>query len=70
MTKIPNKRELEQIVLNHTSDIEFKDFMKRELKKQAKIFKGKYQWLNKVHRFDKEKVEIINKKPTLKKYNR
>ena len=26
--KIPNKRELQQIVLNHSSDIEFKDFMK------------------------------------------
>ena len=26
--KIPNKRELLQIVLNHSSDIEFKDFMK------------------------------------------
>ena len=37
MMKIPNKRELEQIVLNHSSDVEFKDFMNRELKKQAKI---------------------------------
>ena len=35
--KIPNKRELEQIVLNHLPDIEFKNFMKRELKKQVKI---------------------------------
>ena len=26
--KIPNKRELQQIALNHSSDIEFKDFMK------------------------------------------
>ena len=26
--KIPNKRELEQITLNHSSDIDFKDFMK------------------------------------------
>ena len=25
--KIPNKRELQQIALNHSSDIEFKDFM-------------------------------------------
>ena len=25
--KIPNKRELQQIVFNHSSDIEFKDFM-------------------------------------------
>ena len=26
--KIPNKRELQQIVLNHSSDIDFKDFVK------------------------------------------
>ena len=26
--KIPNKRELKQIALNHSSDIDFKDFMK------------------------------------------
>ena len=26
--KIPNKRELQQTALNHSSDIEFKDFMK------------------------------------------
>ena len=26
--KIPNKRELQQIVLNHSSDIDFKDFIK------------------------------------------
>ena len=26
--KIPNKREHQQIALNHLSDIEFKDFMK------------------------------------------
>ena len=26
--KIPNKRENQQIVLNHSSDIDFKDFMK------------------------------------------
>ena len=26
--KIANKRELQQIVLNHSSDIEFKDFIK------------------------------------------
>ena len=25
--KVPNKRELQQIVLNHSSDIDFKDFM-------------------------------------------
>ena len=28
ITKIPNKRELQQIALNHSSDIDFKDFMK------------------------------------------
>ena len=26
--KIPNKRELQQIELNHSSDVDFKDFMK------------------------------------------
>ena len=26
--KIPNKRELQQIALNHSSDIDFKDLMK------------------------------------------
>ena len=26
--KIPNKREFQQIVLNHSSDIDFKDFIK------------------------------------------
>ena len=26
--KIPNKRELRQIASNHSSDIDFKDFMK------------------------------------------
>ena len=25
--KIPNKREVQQIALNHSSDIDFKDFM-------------------------------------------
>ena len=28
ITKIPNKREPRQIALNHSSDIEFNDFMK------------------------------------------
>ena len=28
MMKIPNKRELQQIASNHSSDIDFKDFMK------------------------------------------
>ena len=27
ITKIPNKRELQRITFNHSSDIEFKDFM-------------------------------------------
>ena len=26
--KIPNKRELEQIAINHSADIDFKDFMR------------------------------------------
>ena len=29
--KIPNKRELQQIALNHSSDIDFKDFIKIEI---------------------------------------
>ena len=33
--EIPNKRELQQIALNHSSDIDFKDFMKI-YKKQPK----------------------------------
>ena len=28
ITKIPNKRELQQVALNHSSDIDFKDFIK------------------------------------------
>ena len=28
VTKIPNKREPQQIALDHLSDIDFKDFMK------------------------------------------
>ena len=28
ITTIPNKRELQQIALNHSSDIDFKDFIK------------------------------------------
>ena len=28
ITKIPNKRELQQIASNHSSDIDFKDFIK------------------------------------------
>ena len=30
--KIPNKRELQQIASHHSSDIDFKDFMKLILK--------------------------------------
>ena len=26
--KIPNRKELQQVALNHSSDIDFKDFMK------------------------------------------
>ena len=33
--KIPNKRELQQIALNHSSDIDFEDFMKIKFIKNA-----------------------------------
>ena len=36
--KIPNKRERQQIALNHSSDIEFKDFMKIYKKCTAKTY--------------------------------
>ena len=36
--KIPNKRELQQITLNHSSDIDFKDFMKIYKKCTAKPY--------------------------------
>ena len=36
--KIPNKRELQQIALNHSSDIDFKDFMKIYKKCAAKSY--------------------------------
>ena len=36
--KIPNKRDLEQVVLNHSSDIEFKDFMNLHKKCTAKPY--------------------------------
>ena len=36
--KIPNKRELQQIALNHSSDIDFKDFMKIYKKCNAKPY--------------------------------
>ena len=36
--KIPNKRKLQQIVLNHSFDIDFKDFMKIYKKCTAKPY--------------------------------
>ena len=36
--KIPNKRELQQIALNHSSDIDFKNFMKIYKKYTAKPY--------------------------------
>ena len=36
--KIPNKRELQQITLNHSSDIDFKDFMKTYKKCTAESY--------------------------------
>ena len=36
--KIPNKRELQQIALNHLSDIAFKDFIKFYKKCTAKPY--------------------------------
>ena len=36
--KIPNKREFQQIALNHSSDIDFKDFMKIFKKCPAKTY--------------------------------
>ena len=36
--KIPNKRELQQIALNHSSDIDFEDFMKIYKKHTAKPY--------------------------------
>ena len=36
--KIPNKRELQQIALDHSSDIDFKDFMKIYKKCTAKPY--------------------------------
>ena len=36
--KILNKRELQQITLNHSSDIEFKDFMKIYKKCTAELY--------------------------------
>ena len=36
--KIPNKRELQQIALNHASDIDFKDFIKIYKKCTAELY--------------------------------
>ena len=36
--KIPNKRKLQQIAYNHSSDIDFKDFMNLYRKCTAKIY--------------------------------
>ena len=36
--KIPNKRELQQIALNHSSDIDFKDFMNLYKKCTTKLY--------------------------------
>ena len=36
--KVPNKRELQQIALNYSSDIDFKDFMKIYKKCTAKPY--------------------------------
>ena len=33
--KIPSKRELQQIAFNHSSDIDFKDFIKNNLYKKC-----------------------------------
>ena len=36
--KIPFKRELQQIILNHSSDVDFKDFMNPCRKCTAKLY--------------------------------
>ena len=36
--KIPNKRELQQIVLNHSSNIDFKDFINLYKKYSEKLY--------------------------------
>ena len=38
VTKIPNKRELQQIAFNHSSDIDFQDFMNLYKKCTAKPY--------------------------------
>ena len=36
--KVPNKRQLQQIVFNHSSDIYFQDFMNLNKKCTAKLY--------------------------------
>ena len=36
--KIPNKRELQQVAFNHSSDIDLKDFMNHYKKCTAKLY--------------------------------
>ena len=36
--KIPNERELQQIALNHSSDVDFKDFIKIYKKRTAEPY--------------------------------
>ena len=38
VVKIPNQRELQQMTINHSSDIDFKDFMKIYKKYTAKPY--------------------------------
>ena len=45
--KIPKKRELQHIAFNHSSDIDFNDFMNLYKKCTAKLFPS-YRWRNSV----------------------
>ena len=61
--KIPNKRELDQIVYNHSSDIDSKDFMNLYKKCIAKpysflVIDGTFGWDNPL-RFRKNLLERI-----------
>ena len=49
IVKIPNKRELQQIALNHSSEIDLKDFMKI----YKKYTKEPYSFLDEPLRFRK-----------------
>ena len=42
--KIPYRKELQQTAINHSSDIDFRDFMRRYIKNTSErlIFKSKY----------------------------